>query len=202
MMDKNLNADWAMNWQAIFTDKLLDAFAEFGFVVFDEVFAQANLQALQTESGYIEYKEANLTEGERLVHIRGDKTHWIGDNDQAGMGYLNAIEQLGEFCNRIFYTGIRHCEAHYACYPKGFGYQWHSDNPKGRDERVLSAVFYLNEDWQETDGGALELIDKQQHSHTLLPKANRLVLFDSNLQHQVQIANRERFSIATWLRRD
>ena len=66
----------------------------------------------------------------------------------------------------------------------------------------MSAVYYLNDDWTAQDGGALELIDNQGRSQTVLPKANRLVLFDSNLRHRVQIAYRERYSIATWLRRD
>jgi SM-20-related protein len=35
-----------------------------------------------------------------------------------------------------------------------------------------------------------------------MPVANRLVIFDSDLQHQVQIAHRQRYSIATWMRRD
>lgn len=70
-----------------------------------------------------------------------------------------------------------------------FGYQWHSDNPMGRDERVISAVFYLNEDWQAADGGEVLLIDKN-NLQTRAPKANRLLVFDSNLRHQVNITHR------------
>lgn len=180
----------------------LDDFVATGTLVLDDVFALDDLKALQQESGFIDYKKATLTHGERLENIRGDSIRWIDDGTPVGMAYLASIDALGQYFNQSLYTGIRHSEAHYACYPAGFGYQWHTDNPKGRDERVISAVFYLNDDWTYADGGQISLYDKTDRLHTLSPKANRLVLFDSNLLHQVEITHRRRFSIATWLRRD
>lgn len=190
------------DWQDKITELMLDNFVETGYLMLDDCFDVAFIQQLQIESGFIAYKEATLTHGERLTAIRGDSIRWIDENCPMGMQYLQAIEALGRFFNQTLFAGIRHCEAHYARYPVGFGYQWHTDNPQGRDERVISAVFYLNDDWGEDDGGAIALIDKQGNEQTLLPKANRLVVFDSNLRHQVEITHRERFSIATWLRRD
>jgi hypothetical protein len=44
-----------------------------------------------------------------------------------------------------------------AVYPPGSsGYSYHVDNPD-KDGRVLTAVYYLNDDWVEADGGALRL---------------------------------------------
>ena len=63
-------------------------------------------------------------------------------------------------------------------------------------------MYYLNDDWSQTDGGEILVVDKLGNEQKLLPKANRLVLFDSELLHQVNITNRTRFSIATWMRRD
>lgn len=63
-------------------------------------------------------------------------------------------------------------------------------------------MFYLNDNWTANDGGAITVVDKQNETTQLLPQLNRLVVFDSNLLHQVEITNRTRFSIATWLRRD
>ena len=146
--------------------------------------------------------EAHLTHGERESAIRGDGIRWIDESCPVGLAYLRAIDELGRYFNATLYTGIRSSEAHYACYPSGFGYQWHSDNPKGRDERVISAVLYLNDNWTANDGGAITVVDKMGKTTQLLPQLNRLVVFDSNLLHQVQITNRTRFSIATWLRRD
>lgn len=193
----NFHTDWA----SLLDDKI-EQFIETGTTVLDNCYQMDALQALQNESGFIDYKEAKLTHGERQSNIRGDSIRWIDHDCPAGLAYLDSINELGAYFNRTLYTGIRSSEAHYACYPAGFGYQWHSDNPVGRDERVISAVFYLNDDWREQDGGQITVINKLGDTVQLLPKLNRLIIFDSNLRHQVEITHRRRFSIATWLRRD
>ena len=195
-------SDFDISWQDKLTDTQLDIFVEDGWIIIDEVFETKALLALQAESGFIDYRDAELTAGIRVSDIRGDRIRWITENFFAGFYYLQSINALASLFNRSLFAGIRHSEAHYACYPVGFGYQWHSDNPAGRDERVISAVFYLNDEWEPTDGGALEIIDKHGVHHNVMPVANRLVIFDSDLQHQVQIAHRQRYSIATWMRRD
>ena len=196
------SSDFLVDWPTILSDSQLDQLTNEGWIIIDEVFAAKALLALQSESGFVDYREAQLTAGIRLSEIRGDKIRWINKDFFAGFYYLQSINQLAAVLNRSLFAGIRHSEAHYACYPVGFGYQWHSDNPANRDERVISAVFYLNDDWQPKDGGALEVVDHQGIHHQVMPVANRLVVFDSNLQHQVQIAHRQRYSIATWMRRD
>lgn len=189
------------DWHALIGAKL-DDFIATGTMMLDDVFAMDDLTALQNESGFIEYRQAHLTHGERESAIRGDSIRWIDESCPVGSAYLGAIDELGRYFNATLYTGIRSSEAHYACYPSGFGYKWHSDNPKGRDERVISAVFYLNDNWTADNGGAITVVDKTGETIQLLPQLNRLVVFDSNLLHQVEITNRTRFSIATWLRRD
>ncbi|WP_286738866.1 2OG-Fe(II) oxygenase [Psychrobacter sp. UBA3068] len=195
-------SDFEINWQDKLTDTQLDKFVSDGWLIIDDVFEPKALMALQAESGFIDYRDAALTAGVRISDIRGDKIRWITENFFAGFYYLQSINALAALFNRSLFAGIRHSEAHYACYPVGFGYQWHSDNPAGRDERVISAVFYLNDEWTLNDGGALEIVDKQGVHHNVMPAANRLVIFDSDLPHQVQIAHRQRYSIATWMRRD
>lgn len=193
--------NFSIDWYALI-EPHLDDFIQTGMLVLDDVFCQDCLTALQKESGFIDYKAATLTHGERLTNIRGDNIRWIDDTCPVGMQYLSAIESLGQYFNQTLYTGIKRAEAHYAHYPTGFGYQWHSDNPAGRDERVISAVYYLNDDWGVNDGGQISVYDKQDNLHQLLPQLNRLVIFDSNLRHQVEITHRTRYSIATWLRKD
>ena len=195
-------SDFDVAWQDKLTDKQLDKFVDDGWMIIDEVFENKALLALQSESGFIEYRDAELTAGIRVSDIRGDRIRWITENFFAGYYYLQIINALAALFNQSLFAGIRHSEAHYACYPVGFGYQWHSDNPAGRDERVISAVRYLNDDWSDSDGGALEIVDKHGIHHNVMPVANRLVIFDSDIQHQVQIAHRQRYSIATWMRRD
>lgn len=195
-------ADFSVDWAQHFDEAALDRLVTVGFMVLDGLFSPSALLALQTESGFISYRDARVSEGILVKDIRGDRIRWISDQFIAGFYYLQSINTLAHYFNRALYAGIRHSEAHYACYPPGFGYQWHTDNPKGRDERVLSAVYYLNDAWMDADGGALAIIDNLGHEQHILPKANRLVVFDSDLRHQVEIAHRQRYSIATWLRRD
>ncbi|MGP5436975.1 2OG-Fe(II) oxygenase [Psychrobacter alimentarius] len=195
-------SDFDIRWQDNLTDTQLDTFVNNGWMIIDDVFEAKALLALQVESGFVDYRDAELTAGIRVSDIRGDKIRWITENFFAGYYYLQSINALASLFNRSLFAGIRHSEAHYACYPVGFGYQWHSDNPAGRDERVISAVFYLNDDWEPTDGGALEVVDKHGVHHEVMPVANRLIIFDSDLRHQVQTAHRQRYSIATWMRRD
>lgn len=195
-------SDFEVNWQDKITDSLIDDLVNTGWTVIDKVFDDKALLALQSESGFVKYRAAELSAGIRVSNIRGDNIRWITKDFFAGFYYLQTINELASLLNRTLFAGIRHSEAHYACYPAGFGYQWHSDNPAGRDERVISAVFYLNDDWESNDGGALEVIDNHGEHHNVMPVANRMVIFDSNLRHQVQIAHRQRYSIATWMRRD
>lgn len=201
LKDNTQNNLFRINWQTYINPKI-DEFINTGTLVIDNVFEYNHLTALQNESGFIQYKESALTGGTQAKSIRGDRIRWIDANCPIGMAYLATIDELGQYFNQTLYVGIRSSEAHYACYPAGFGYQWHTDNPAGRDERVISAVFYLNDDWTSADGGQITVINKLGKTVQLLPKLNRLVIFDSNLSHQVEITHRQRFSIATWLRRD
>ena len=190
------------NWHEIFDDKKLDFFVKYGYMILDDCFGKKILSQLQKESELLSYQNAHLTHGQRLTDIRGDSTVWINENCPYGLAYLKDIERLGLFFNQVFFTNIKRGEAHYARYPVGHGYQWHRDNPAGRNERIISAVYYLNNDWGDNDGGEISLVDKTNITHQISPKADRLVIFDSNLLHQVEKTHRERYSIATWLRCD
>lgn len=191
-----------IDWASVIDESRLTQFETDGCFWLDNVFDGDDFLALQNESGFVDYKKASLTNGEQVASIRGDNIRWIDESCAIGFVYLKSIDNLGRFFNQTYYLGIKRSEAHYANYPKGFGYSWHSDNPKGKDDRVISAVFYLNDDWCEDDGGQITVIDKNNKTHQLLPKANRLIIFDSNLIHQVEITHKTRYSIATWLRRD
>ncbi|MBP2281542.1 SM-20-related protein [Psychrobacter sp. PL15] len=195
-------SDFEVDWGDRLTNTQLDKLVNEGWIIIDDVFNSKALLALQAESGFVDYRAAQLTAGIQVSDIRGDNIRWITQVFFAGFYYLQSINALATVFNRSLFTGIRHSEAHYACYPVGFGYQWHKDNPTNRDERVLSAVFYLNDEWANSDGGALEVIDNHGKHHNVMPVANRLVIFNSNIQHQVQTAHRQRYSIATWMRRD
>ncbi|MEJ6070784.1 2OG-Fe(II) oxygenase, partial [Psychrobacter sp. 16-Bac2893] len=82
------SSDFAVNWEHKLTDKQLDTFVDDGWLIIDDVFARKALLALQAESGFIDYRDAQLTAGIRISDIRGDKIRWITKDFFAGFYYL------------------------------------------------------------------------------------------------------------------
>ena len=80
----------------------------------------------------------------------------------------------------------------------------HLDAFKNSKNRVVTTVYYLNDDWDENDGGELLIYDNEDKCITkLLPKQNTLVVFMSEeFPHAVEIAQKDRCSIAGWYRID
>ncbi len=132
--------------------------------------------------------------------IRRDKTAWLNGATLAQQQYLQLMQALRYAFNQQFFLGLFDFECHYACYTKGDFYKKHLDAFKGRSNRVLTTVSYLNTVQQ---GGALQLFDEEDRLlSTITPTAGSLLLFESErFPHQVLPAIDERFSIAGWFRR-
>ncbi|MCY1418912.1 2OG-Fe(II) oxygenase superfamily protein [compost metagenome] len=79
-------------------------------------------------------------------------------------------------------------------------YALHRDNPQQKNDRIISTVYYLHAEWQEDWGGQLRLQDKNEKWHIVNPDPNRLVIFQSNLLHEVLTSKQQRLSITAWLR--
>ena len=185
-------------------EDFFDLLSTQGFCILDHALDNDLFIALQQESTSLlpEFEAAKISQGGTVDSIRRDRTRWLENEDHAGSIYLHQLQQLSDQINQALYLGIRRVEAHYAYYDTGDFYKLHRDNPASQNDRAISTVFYLNEAWGHADGGALRIQDNQQQWHTLLPLANRLVVFQSDLLHEVCPANRPRKSIAGWLRRD
>jgi len=135
--------------------------------------------------------------------LRGDRTQWLHQPDAsfAQRAYFEAMEALRSGLNRELMLGLATLEAHFAMYAPGTRYARHRDRFRDNDARVLSSVFYLNDDWQESDGGALRLYLKDRHLD-IYPSAGTLVLFlSADFEHEVLPATRDRLSVAGWFRR-
>ncbi len=206
--------NWADYWHKYFDDHAdaLDRLVDDGFAIIDHALPQdLYLQLVQASQDTAHYQAAKITAGGRLETVRSDSTRWIDTQDDAGKNYLAVLHGLGELLNQTLYLGIRSVEAHYAQYQVGQFYAQHSDNAKGSNIRAISTVLYLNSTindsatsdiWQAEWGGELQLEDLHQAMHDILPIANRLVVFQSDLPHEVLPATQIRRSIAGWLRRD
>jgi len=135
--------------------------------------------------------------------IRSDKIHWMNPDNEAEAGFLAQMDQLRQGLNQRLYMGLFDYESHFSIYQKGDFYQKHIDALKGRSNRVLSTVCYLNRHWQDSDAGELLLYtpDGEQLLAKVTPTYGTLLIFLSEqFPHQVLAANRARYSIAGWFR--
>jgi SM-20-related protein len=135
--------------------------------------------------------------------LRGDSTHWFESDALSApqQAFADRIDTLRIELSRSLMLGLVDSESHYAVYQPGAGYARHLDQLRNNDARVVSAVFYLNDAWQEAQGGALRL-HLADHSHRdIYPHAGTLLLFlSAQFEHEVLPATRNRMSIACWMR--
>jgi SM-20-related protein len=116
--------------------------------------------------------------------------------------YLALMDGLRQGLNRELYLGLDDYECHFAWYPPGAFYQKHLDRFRDDDRRAVSAVFYLNPDWQAEQGGALRLYLADETTRDVQPQAGSLLVFlSADLPHEVLPASRERLSLTGWFRR-
>tara|TARA_B110001469_G_scaffold64338_1_gene61585 strand:- start:15 stop:617 length:603 start_codon:yes stop_codon:yes gene_type:complete len=132
--------------------------------------------------------------------IRNDETYWLTDDNNIDKQYLDWMKQLRIEINQRLYMGLFKFEAHYAHYRQGAFYKRHLDAFKGKSNRVLSILLYLNKDWQTGDAGELLLYDDNNTLiETVLPTYGKVIIFLSDrFPHEVLKANRNRYSIAGW----
>ncbi len=133
--------------------------------------------------------------------VRGDFIKWISPDeaDDYTQKLLQSIHQVRVYLNRTCFLGLKDLESHFAMYPAGTFYKRHVDRFQQNPHRVISFVCYLNEAWTKTDGGELILYLADNTNVNIWPMACRAVFFKSELEHEVKLAHRERYSVTGWL---
>ncbi|GAA59207.1 SM-20-related protein [Pseudoalteromonas sp. BSi20652] len=134
--------------------------------------------------------------------IRKDKTYWFDGTSQAQLTYQAIMENIKTTLNRTFFMGLFDYECHYAKYTHGDFYKKHVDAFKGRSNRVITSVFYLN---TPNEGGELVIYKpkSKEIEITIKPTAGTLILFESErFVHEVLPAIDKRYSIAGWFRKN
>lgn len=158
-------------------------------------------QLWETES----FKRAGigkLADYQKDASVRGDYIHWIDQiNCSASMTiYLEQLREVQAYINRTLFLGLKDLELHYAIYPEGSFYKKHRDRFKQQAHRIISVVLYLNKDWQPSQGGELCLYPESGSMVRLEPIGGRLVIFLSELEHEVLKAAAPRSSLTGWFR--
>jgi len=136
-----------------------------------------------------------------------------GGGDQAGRALLyDTLDGLRETLQQSTGEALEGLltEGLYACYPNGGFYRRHVDSVPGTPQEIrrYSYLLYANTDWTKADGGMLRL-------HTdgggeaapagaapsfvdVAPRAGTLVVFRSDLPHEVLDTAAERLAVAGW----
>ncbi|PKO87834.1 MAG: proline hydroxylase [Betaproteobacteria bacterium HGW-Betaproteobacteria-12] len=180
-----------------------------GYVVVDEPLDPALSAALYRrcqDDGSSRFQAAQIGRGaarQQLGRLRGDVISWLDASNGTDHAYLLWMEALRLGLNSALFLGLFDFECHYAIYGAGTGYARHTDVLHGTRNRVLSTVFYLNDEWQTGDGGELRLFapDGDGVIATVRPQFGTLLIFLSeSFPHEVLMAHRHRRSIAGWFR--
>jgi len=132
--------------------------------------------------------------------IRGDSLVWL-DRPASLSSLWAAFDDLARSAARVRYLGLSdHVEVQLARYPgDGHGYARHRDAVAGAfgPGRRITCIYYLNDGWSASDGGALRL--HLQDSVDLLPTADRAVVFLSeDIEHEVLPTFRPRLALTAW----
>lgn len=95
----------------------------------------------------------------------------------------------GEEAMRVLLTPVSWALVHaedlqFACYRAGGYYRRHSD-AEHSSRRRLTAIYYVNPEWQQSDGGVLRLHHPTGSAADIAPLLDRMVLFDSRIEHEV-----------------
>lgn len=196
----------------------IEAIADQGYVIIDDFLLPDEVTTLAEiiKNKWLDGQMVSAKTGKsglKNQDIRSDYIAWLDEKETtpAVQSYFRQMEMLRLMLNTQLFMNVQELETHVALYPVGGRYQKHLDqfshgsslsNTSGNiQHRQLSAVLYLNQNWQEHHGGALKLHLDEENAIEILPNAGRIVLFlSAKFWHEVLPANRERISLTGWFR--
>lgn len=155
---------------------------------------------MRAEASTVALRPAGIRRaGVRDEAVRSDELAWLTAEETTGAlaEAVRAFTTLRDTLNRSAWLGLRSFDLQLARYGPGARYVRHRDAFAGQESRRLTAIVYLNEGWQERDGGQLELC--VEPPVLVAPVIDRLVVFRSELiEHQVLEAHAERWALTAW----
>jgi Rps23 Pro-64 3,4-dihydroxylase Tpa1-like proline 4-hydroxylase len=134
--------------------------------------------------------------------VRSDSIYWLDRNHDNlyENEFFDQIEDFIRYLNISCYTGITGYEFHYSLYEVGGFYKKHLDQFQNNSNRKYSMISYLNENWEEEDGGQL-LIHQTNNDQKISPTSGKTIFFKSDeLVHEVLVTKQRRMSVTGWLK--
>lgn len=196
-----------------FTDAELDrlgagaALVRDGVLSPDQVAAGAAAMASLRDQGALDPASLGRSR-EHRPELRGDLTAFCSELAlPAPLRTLwQGFEELRLALNQQAWLGLQRFEVQLACFPGNDScYVRHLDafaGPDGRSRpgRRITALLYLNPDWQADHGGQLRVWEPEG-VRELAPLGGRLVLFRSDaLPHAVLPTKVHRYAVTAWFR--
>jgi len=186
--------------------KIIDALVQNGYIVVENAFnVELGSSLLDLIKERIVFKKAGISKQTIYDNnARRDEIAWLDNKESFQKKYLELMNNLRLALNKELYLGLSYYESHFAKYEKGDFYTKHIDAFKNSKNRVVTSVYYLNQNWKQKDGGELIIYDKNNIMiKKIYPKFNTLVVFLSEkFPHEVKPSQRTRYSIAGWFRVD
>ncbi|GMF14117.1 unnamed protein product [Phytophthora lilii] len=210
------------NWDVSVTSKLVDGLLRDGYYVVHDAFPVEYLRQLRDEmellrtsgqlypnSTHILLNDAaNAGQAKTLLLEKHDilETELALDavRDQTSVPFLRDF-----FEQQVVFDPLRRalpewlglaghmCKVQHnagrGCFPMHF-------DSYGDDGKCVTAVLYLNEEWEESDGGEIVLYPFPKSRVVVQPRFGELVLFSSQqMLHRVMPANKQRYALTTWI---
>lgn len=194
---------------------IVEALAEKGWAVLPDFLGEEAARALAAESTTAlqegQFRQAGVGRGADLqvrAEVRNDQVLWLPNEAEspATRHWLATVEQLRRALNEHLFLGLFEYEGHFAHYPPGGFYKPHLDRHRDSDERLITLILYLNDQWTPAAGGQLQLWTTPGKasgpSEVIEPHLGTLVCFlAGDYWHEVLPAHQPRLSITGWLRR-
>ena len=191
------------NWEDWFNELSMNDYVVIDTFLSTEILVQItdNFNR-KIKAGVFRKAAVGATGNENIINeIRGDYTYWLEKGKDKELNNLFVVfDEIMYQLNRHCFLSLSDYEFHFAHYPVGSFYKKHLDQFTGRNNRMISLIIYLNENWQPGDGGELCIYPKNKSPKSIAPLLNRCVLFKSDmLEHEVLTAKKPRKSITGWM---
>lgn len=196
-------------------DQLAEAIAHSGFGIFPNFLTpgwdQDLVRLIREKIAADEFEQAGIGKGAATkVHseIRTDSIFWLDANDPSATArtWLEAMNLLCVHFRSALFLPVWSYEGHLARYPAAGFYKPHLDQHQRSRARQISIITYLNEDWDESDGGQLRLYTEIEQGTNgpfidVVPQIGTVVIFRSaDFWHEVLPSDRTRLSLTGWMR--